>query len=233
MRSYWAKFILLAFASANLRAEPPSLMLWAWEQPVDLRFLAGRTGIGVAYLSATAFLDDRGVRVRYRGVPMRAPEGMYQMPVLRIEGRVVPKDLHLLSQLCDRLIRDGGSNSLQIDFDASLSLRDLYKNLVTDLRRRHGESLFLSMTVLAGWCDQPWFAALPVDERVVMLFRMGPAGKAVAQQLRRDRKFQSKACQGSLGYSLDETLAPQLTSTRRYWFSPKPWSSISVDSLSP
>lgn len=86
MRWFWARFILLACGSAAF-AEPPPLMLWAWEQAIDLRFLAGRSDVGVAYLAATAFVDKAGVRVQYRGVPMRAPEGMYRMPVLRIEGR--------------------------------------------------------------------------------------------------------------------------------------------------
>ena len=71
---YWARFTLLACASAAY-AEPP-LMLWAWEQAIDLRFLAWRGDVGVAYLAATAFVDKTGVRVRSRSVPMRAPEWM-------------------------------------------------------------------------------------------------------------------------------------------------------------
>ena len=54
MRWYWARFTLLACASAAY-ADPPPPMLWAW------RFLAGRGDVGVAYLAATAFVDKAGV----------------------------------------------------------------------------------------------------------------------------------------------------------------------------
>lgn len=231
MRWFWARFILLACGSSAL-AEPPPLMLWAWEQAIDLRFLAGRSDVGVAYLAATAFVDKAGVRVKYRGVPMRAPEGMYRMPVLRIEGREVIRDRTPLIELCERLIRDSKAEALQIDFDVPVVLRPLYRGLIEELRKRHGAKLYLSMTVLAEWCDLPWFAGMPVDEHVVMLFRMGKSGKDVVRKIEQERRLPSPACQESLGYSIDERLVPRLASKRRYWFSPKPWSAISFASLS-
>ena len=231
MRWSWARFTLLACASAAF-AEPPPLMLWAWEQAIDLRFLAGRGDVGVAYLAATAFVDKKGVRVRYRGAPLRAPEGMFRMPVLRIEGRGVPQDRTPLVQVCERLIRDGKAEALQIDFDVPVALRPLYKDLISELRKRYGTRLYLSMTVLAGWCESPWFERMPVDEHVVMLFRMGRSGKKVVRKLEQERRFFAPACQQSLGYSTDEGLVPRLASTRRYWFSPKPWSALLFASLS-
>ncbi len=232
MRCFWAKFILLACAKAGLAAEPPALMLWAWEQPVDLRFLSGRKDVGVAYLAATAFVSEAGTKVQYRGVPMLAPDGMYRMPVLRIEGKGIPQDVRPLVNLCERLIRDGRSEALQIDFDVPMKLRPFYRRLVQDLRRVFGSRLYLSMTVLAGWCEKPWFEAMPVDEHVVMLFRMGKAGVSVLSRVERERGFAAKSCRGSFGYSTDERLAPRLTVRRRYWFSPRPWSPLLFASLS-
>lgn len=232
MQWFWAKSILLACVSSGLAAEPPALMLWAWEQRADLRFLAGRTDVGVAYLAATAFISEAGVRVQYRGVPMLAPEGMFRMPVVRIEGRNMPKDRNALFNLCLRLIGDGGSGALQIDFDVPMKLRPLYEELVGDLRKTFGNKLHLSMTVLAGWCEKPWFVKMPVDEHVVMLFRMGKAGRDLAGRLEREKGFATPACRESLGYSTDEKLAPKLDTTRRYWFSPKPWSPLLFASLS-
>jgi hypothetical protein len=232
VRWFWAKSILLACASSAFAVEPPPLMLWAWEQSADLRFLDGRKDVGVAYLAATAFVRDEGVKVQYRGVPMLAPAGMFRMPVLRIEGRGIPGNRKALVDLCKRLIQDGGSGALQIDFDVSMKLRPLYEGLIQDLRRDFGTNLYLSMTVLAGWCDKPWFGKMPVNEHVVMLFRMGKAGKGLASRLEREKGFATPACRESLGYSTDERLAPRLDAKRRYWFSPKPWSPLLFASLS-
>lgn len=202
-------------------------MLWAWEQPVDLGFLAGRKDVGVAYLAATAFLDRRGVRARYRTAALAMPQGLYRMPVLRIEGGEGPPDATGLIQICERLIRDGGGTALQIDFDAPRALRPMYGRLLGDLRKTHGGKLFLSMTVLAGWCDEAWFSDFPVDEFVPMLFGMGPAGRGVVRRLEEKGGLVSAACRGSLGYSIDEKLAPRLSSKRRYLFSTAPWSAAS------
>ncbi|WP_031495352.1 hypothetical protein [Bryobacter aggregatus] len=205
MRLFWASCILASLAAA---AEPPPWMLWAWEQPMDFSFLAERKDVGVAYLAATAFVDARGVKIRYRSAALTIPKSVYQMPVLRIEGREKPQDSTTLLRACNRLIRDGGGK-LQINFDAPPALRPIYGELITALKRIHGAKLFLSMTVLAGWCEQAWFASLPADERVPMLFRMGPAGRSVVRRLEQHRKFSSPACQRSLGYSIDEDLAPR------------------------
>ena len=225
--------LFLALLIAAQAEAPPRFMLWAWEQPLDLRFLTGKTDLGVAYLAATAFVDARGIKVRYRAAPLRIPPGMFRMPVLRIEARGVPASHAELVELCERLIADGRSEALQIDFDAPAQFRPMYDSLLRQIRKAHGKNLFLSMTVLAGWCDQPWFTKLPIDEHVVMLFRMGLAGKAIANRLRQSGGFLTPACQSSLGYSTDDTLAPRLPSKRRYGFSPKPWSEVSISLLSP
>lgn len=230
MQSTWAILIPLA-ASLSLATEPPPLMLWAWEQPIDLRFLAGRTDVGVAYLAATAFLQTSGVKVRYRAVSLNLPQRIHRVPVLRVEARGIPPSIEPLLQLCDRLISDSRSKALQIDFDAPARLRPTYSNLIRALRQRHGNKVHLSMTLLAGWCENPWFQDLPIDEHVVMLFRLGKSGPGVLDRVRQNSGFALPACREAIGYSTDERLAFQLKSKRTYWFSPSPWSQQSFASL--
>lgn len=198
---------------------------------MDLRFLEGKAGTGIAYLAATAYVDQKGTRVRYRGAPLKMPRGIYRMPVLRIEARSEPSSLEPLLDACKRLIADGGTNSLQIDFDLPASLRPTYTKLLEQLRRTHGAELYLSITLLAGWCEKPWFQSLPVSEHVVMLFRLGKSGTGVRDRAEQNRGFALPACKQAVGYSTDERPGLTLDLRRTYWFTPTPWSAQSYNSL--
>jgi hypothetical protein len=200
-------------------------MLWAWEQAMDFSFLAGRPDTGVAYLAATVTLAKTNVSVRFRGVPVVIPPKTPCMPVLRIEGTEMPVEIAPWLRAAARVIARNPTPALQLDFDAKPAQYAYYFKLLEALRRDHGKGLFLSMTVLAGACTAltPWFVNAPADEFVPMLFRMGEGGRSVVNLLERRGAFAHPACQSALGYSMDESLAPRLTSARSYWFSPVPW----------
>jgi len=107
--------------------------------------------------------------------------------------------------------------ALQVDFDATLSQRGYYRDLLVDLRRRLPPSIPLSMTALTSWCEADgWIAGLPVVEAVPMLFRMG-AGERPA------RTFRPALCQSSAGVSVDEPLREPPSAARLYIFNPRPW----------
>src|SRR5260370_32343317 len=65
-------------------AAPPSVMLWAWERPGDLRALPKNAG--VAFLASSIYLRDGSTQVVPRFQPLRLPSGTYRMAVIRIES---------------------------------------------------------------------------------------------------------------------------------------------------
>ena len=106
----------------------------------------------------------------------------------------------------------------QVDFDAKLSERDWYRQLLQELRRDLRASMPLSMTALASWCDRDgWVEGLPVSEAVPMLFRMG------AGEPKGTRDFRLGACRASFGISTDELPADLPHGRRLFVFHPRAW----------
>jgi hypothetical protein len=110
--------------------------------------------------------------------------------------------------------------ALQVDFDAALSQRAYYRELLANLRRRVPPSMPISMTALTSWCESDgWIAGLPVVEAVPMLFRMGPGERPA-------RTFRPALCQSSAGVSVDEPLREPPSAARLYIFNPRPGTSL-------
>ncbi len=223
---------LLAFTLASSTASadpPPSLMLWAWERPEDLRFLPAN--VGVAYLRATVDVRPTGVRVAPRRQPLRVRDETFVMAVVRVEAR--PRGLALTDATRARVVealveaaRSPGVRAVQIDFDAGASQRGFYRALLADARRALGAGTWLSMTALASWCEgDDWLdvGALPVDEVVPMVFSMGADREAVLRVLRDRRTFRARSCRGSVGWASGEPTVPLRGVARRYVFNARPW----------
>jgi hypothetical protein len=171
------------------RAALPSLFLWAWERPEDLRFLDPKQDIGVAFLAKTIEIRSQDpanpsadVVIRPRRQPLRVQSGIPLMAVVRIES---PRDLWHEPRAGDsrpelaappystdqieqvaRAVSSAaglpGVTALQIDFDASRSEREFYASLLRAVRRRIPDGMPLSITALVSWCiGDPWLDRLP------------------------------------------------------------------------
>jgi hypothetical protein len=79
--------------------------------------------------------------------------------------------------------------------------------------------------------DDPWIAALPADEAVPMLFRMGPDAEDVRLLLEQHRDFSLAVCKESVGISTDEPIRDLPSGRRRYVFRPDGWSPGAVGAL--
>jgi hypothetical protein len=200
----------------------PHVFLWAWERPENLEFLDPHAA-GVAFLARTVCLRGGSVSVRPRLQPLRYPPGAVLMAVVRVE----PQDSNLPEPEQAAAAIAGaaaipGVRALQVDFDATLSQRAYYREILGDLRRRVPPSIPISMTALTSWCESDgWIAGLPVVEAVPMLFRMGPGERPA-------RTFRPALCQSSAGVSVDEPLRePPPSAARLYVFNPRPWTESS------
>ncbi|MEK6335748.1 MAG: hypothetical protein AABM67_12530, partial [Acidobacteriota bacterium] len=119
----------------------PRVILWAWERPTDLRFINPRE-VGVAFLARTIRLRADEVNVRPRLQPLNLPEVTTVLAVARVETDRVDKAELSESQrdkLAAAIVEMVGLpniSQIQIDFDATKSEREFYRQLIFDVRRR-------------------------------------------------------------------------------------------------
>ncbi len=228
-RATLAAALLCAACQAPPAPAPPQVVLWAWERPEDLRFLAdaGRPA-RVAFLLATLALTETEVREQPRRYPLHVPPGLKLQATVRLEAQpraslasYPPERLQALAERLATLANRPELTGLQLDFDARASEYDAYVALLQALRRRLPPSVTLSITGLASWCaPESWLTRAPVDEVVPQLFRMGP--DAATWRARFARGVPAP-CRGSVGLALDEWQAVPPGVSTLYLFNPRPW----------
>jgi len=216
--------------------EEKRIILWAWERPTDLHFIDPRQ-IGVAFLAKSIRLQSDQVVVRPRLQSLNLPEGAQVIAVARIEtARERPSLSANQREMTARTIADMASQpnvrEIQIDFDATRSEREFYRQLIVDVRKRLPATTRLSITALASWCmSDDWLSDLPIDEAVPMLFRMAADGKQIVNRLNSGDDFAEPLCRQSYGLSLDEQRPTRFPSRSLYIFNPDAWTEQSVHEL--
>ena len=205
----------------------PHLVLWAWERPVDLRALPA--DVGVAFLAQTITATARASVVSPRRQPLLVAPMTPLIAVTRIEtpaGDAVIGPVDEMARAIAATMKLPRVRAVQVDFDATLSQRPAYRQLLHAVRRELPPATPLSITALASWCMQDdWLGDLPIDEAVPMLFRMGPSEPlrdGVAGRLR------APACRGAIGTSLDEPLTISRGRKRLYVFNPQQWTTTTI-----
>ena len=202
----------------------PPLVLWAWERPCDLGAVDPRS-VGVAPLVLTVRLDAAGMALVPRRQPLRFPPGAPLVFVARVEtdARRPPRlDTDLATRAAAAIANFAvgpGAAAVQVDFDATASEREFYRDLLAALRQLVPAHIPLSITALASWCiGDRWLAGLPIDEAVPMLFRMGVDGAQVRHRLDAGEDFSEPLCRASVGLATDEPAPSFPEGRRRYLF---------------
>ncbi len=227
--------------------EKPSVMLWAWEAPSDLRWLDPKR-IGVAFLSETITLYDDRIWIKPRMQPLKVTKDTYLVQVIRIERSMRAKPTlseHQLERLVDHVRQRAEQvecSGLQIDYDARQSERVFYRALLHRLKETLPPRVELSMTALASWCiGDRWLKNIEVDEVVPMLFSMGKDNQTVVRHIRAGKSLDS--CSGQIAIGLaerDRDVAEALTADngkallkgkRVYLFSCTGWTEARVDKI--
>ncbi len=218
--------------------ELPDVMLWAWHGPHgphDLEFIDPRTS-GVAFLAGVVRLEGDSVSLSPETRLLAAPPATRLLPVVRVEidsRRPVSLDSATRAETRAAVLGfdDPRAPGLQLDFDATLSQRAFYRDLLTEIRAALGER-FLSVTALPSWClDDRWLPTDLIDEVVPMVYRMGPDGERVRRRLGAGGDF-AAGCRGAFGLSADEPVAaPAGRGRRLYLFNPERWDAGSLARL--
>lgn len=239
--------LALAFNRANFdkvnneaavrRSRIPSTVLWAWERPTDLGYI-NPNQVGVAFLARTIRLRADEVLIKPRFQPLTLPDQTKVIAVVRVESDLTNKPSLTSNQAS--LLADGilaAANlpnvlAVQIDFDATRSERDFYRDVIVDVRRGLPQSMGFSITALASWCaDDNWIRDLPIDEAVPMLFRMGPDRQVIKNRMSAQEEFSEALCRASYGISTDEPLDNLRPEKRFYVFNPEAWTEPSVRAI--
>jgi hypothetical protein len=218
----WLAAAVWIWCGCQQRPDPlpgfPRLVLWAWERPERLEFLNPRSA-GVAFLARTVSWSAGQITSRPRLQPLRVPPETALMAVVRLEshGLPLPETGAVRAEIL-KAVSIRGVRALQVDFDARLSERDWYRQLLQELHRDLKTSMPLSITALASWCDRDsWVEGLPVSDAVPMLFRMG------AGEPKGTRDFRAGVCRASFGISTDELPSDLPHGRRLFVFHPRAW----------
>jgi hypothetical protein len=209
----------------------PSLMLWAWERPEDLRGL--HSSVGVAFLAQSIAISGSRFSLEPRRQPLRITANpLVAVTRIEIDPRArLSLDEQQASGLAATVARTAalpGVIGVQIDFDARASERPLYGRLLRDVRQRLPAEMPLSITALASWCQgDGWLRGLPIDEAVPMLFRMGPTNEPF-RIVATSRQAAVPECRRAVGVSLDEPIAVRPAGRRVYVFSPRSWTEAGI-----
>lgn len=225
----------------------PDVMLWAWEAPSDLRW-ANPKRIGVAYLASTITLYDDRIWVKPRMQPIKVSEDSYLTSVIRLECRR-DRPPCLSEKQIDRVVAEvlkqaelKNVKAVQIDFDARVSERPFYRDLLSRIHRLLPADKELSITALASWCiGDRWLRDIPCDEVVPMFFSMGADHANVVQYLRAGRPVHGFDRQRAVGLAENSTDVIRaltlghgleaISGQRVYLFSNKGWTQVEVERL--
>ena len=213
----------------------PQIIFWAWDEPEDMRPLAGGPA-GVAYLAATITLDS-AIHVAPRLQPISLAAGTPVVSVVRIEThpgfRATPEMRDGVTAAILDATNLSGVPAVQVDFDAARSEREFYTDLLKEVRAKLPPATTLSITALLSWCaHDDWIHALPIDEAVPMYFRLGREAHNI---LNGDSSYaiREPLCGSSAGIATDEPSRNiPLDGKRVYVFSPRPWTAHQLQLLS-
>ena len=128
------------FGSSPLK-DFPRIVLWAWERPEDLRFLAGRK-VGVAFLAETVRFSGGATQVLRRRQPLLVDPATPLMAVVRVEttrgakAALSAEQMDAVVTTARRAAELPRVSAVQIDSDAVASERAFYRKMLTELRAR-------------------------------------------------------------------------------------------------
>lgn len=224
----------------NVNEEMPSKILWAWERPEDLRFV-DLNKFGVAFLAQTLSLQKDEVVFEPRRQPLQIAPKTYLIAVTRIESGKQNSNKADLSEnqrkkvvnYIKKTLELPNVKAVQIDFDATASERNFYRNFISDLKKELPENTPLTITALASWCvGDAWFSDFPIDEAVPMAFEMGADDAAIRKFLTGGNDWREPLCRGSYGVAVGENLKIDFRPNRRiFYFKSRAWEKSDLEKL--
>ena len=231
---YRACLILLALSCTQAAAQTGPVV-WAWERPEVLDALPADIGVA-AVIGFIRLRGDAVVVARGRRFPLVLDASRPQpIGVVHIEidqsASLSWTDRLRTQVIAAALSFASGYGAVQIDMEVRRSQHAALLDVLAGVRAGLPPVTRLSMTALASWCDtEDWLDAVPVDEIVPMLFRMGRDGARLRRKLAAGGDFTAPRCRSAVGISVDApvTVPP---GRRIYVFDPRPWDAAAMSLL--
>jgi hypothetical protein len=218
----WGIALVVLLSACGLAPDPlpraPRVFLWAWEHAENLNFVDTRQ-VGVAFLARSVSWRDGQLEAAGRRQPLEMPAGTSVIGVVRLEahGGPLPDEEAVVGEIL-KVAELPRLRAVQVDFDARVSERQWYGEVLNLMRAQMNPALPLTITALASWClGDPWIRNLPVMDAVPMMFRMGLGDPRDAKE------FSLGVCRSSVGVATDE-IPPVVPHGRRIFiFHPGSW----------
>ncbi len=208
-----------------IKSSPTQLILWSWQRQEDLSYINKNTLI--APLVGTISVRGNNLQVFPRSNHLTLKVSSKIIPVIRLEinPRFSVADetfekiiLHILA-----LTVPFKSDTIQIDFDATVSQRSFYKKLLNQLRCVL-PNIKLSITALASWClNDIWIENLPIDYAVPMLYNLGEDSKQVKRLFLNKKQWKACKCYGYIGLHQKDLFVKIPKGWTAFIFNDEPW----------
>ena len=246
-RSFFLYFLICVLHLAPVCADfkpPPQIYLWTWDYPQDFSKLQLPSNVGVAFLAGTIHITKTGIYGESRHCRMVVPSTIPLISVCRIELSPDFKeslDQKLVNQVSDLIIKFAHLDKiskLQIDFDARLTQRVFYKEIILALKQR--TNVKLSITALVSWCMfDSWLNKMNNIEIVPMFFSMGQDRNNILEYFKNHPSYPRINYADNIGISLMENNVNKIMLFNLYQknhfhlktlyvFNPHPWTSFSL-----
>ena len=163
------RLLILLLPISEIKAELKKTVLWSWERYEDLSYIDPKV-TSVAPLIATFIINkDEKVKAKLRLNHYKIPIKTNILPVFRIEIETANLNYATIYKLVLKILSLSKENQLiQLDFDARLSQRTLYRDIINLLVKHKRE---VSITALASFCTfDSWLDNLPIKFAVPMLY---------------------------------------------------------------
>ncbi len=223
--------LIAIMAGQNIKSNQlPQIFVWAWQRDESLAFINTKD-TGVAFYAGGVVFNGSELSFSPRFNSLEVPPESSMIAVIRFDNLSLEDSfnndhLAIISDFVGKICSTEGLIGCQLDFDARLSERAFYKQLIKEVRGKISHSMHLSITALVSWCSQgSWLADLDVDEVIPLFYRMGADEDIIRNNLTGRDFMQEKRCHNAVGVSSDEPLPIEsyLKNRRIYIFSDRLW----------
>jgi hypothetical protein len=198
-------FLFLAIIFLFITPTYAKVILWTWNRVDDLSFVEPHIA-KIAALAATFKITPQYFKIEPRLNRFVTPQEGYKTAVFRLE---IDQKVSVNNKMIQTIIENihgmsKDAEEIQIDFDATVSQRKLYKEILEHLNVKTSDQK-VSMTALASWCvHDNWIDELPISHAVPMLYNMGRDGELIKRAFSQFEGWRALKCRGHIGISLSE-----------------------------
>ena len=156
----------------------PTVTIWSWDYPDDLRFIKAEDHINVAYYAGTIYMRQGRCYFRPRTKPLKINAKVNKYPAIRIESDGVPASTKAVAALIRTVLKEQGAKEVQLDFDATDSELSFYQDLLATLPSALEAGTTINITALTSWYTiDKTLTNLKANQKTAMCFSLGGSAR--------------------------------------------------------